>query len=132
MLYIVNIDSYTPEERDAFLHLKKLFDSNIVKFTIIIFTRGDELKKSKKTLEALLEEADEPFKEVQRECGNRVLVFNNIVRGMRDGQVKQLLEMVKKIAKENGENPYRCTVQDVVNTELERRATDRALSLIHI
>ena len=107
------------------MHLKDLFDPNIVKFTIIIFTRGDELNKKKMTLEALLEQADEPFKEVLRECENRVLVFNNEDRGKRDKQVSPLLEMVRKIAKANDEKPYSCTVQDVVNTKLERRVTVR-------
>ena len=123
ILYVLQIDRYTPEERDTFLSLKELFDPNIVKFTIIIFTRGDELKKKKMTLEALLEQADEPFKEVLRECENRVLVFNNEDRGKRDKQVNQLLEMVRKIAKANDEKPYSCTVQDVVNTKLERKVT---------
>ena len=125
ILYVLQIDRYTPEERDTFMHLKDLFDPNIVKFTIIIFTRGDELKKKKMTLEALLEQADEPFKEVLRECENRVLVFNNEDRSKRDKQVNLLLEMVRKIAKANDEKPYSCTVQDVVNTKLERRVTVR-------
>lgn len=125
ILYVLQIDRYTPEERDTFMHLKDLFDPNIVKFTIIIFTRGDELMKKKMTLEALLEQADEPFKEVLRECENRVLVFNNEDRGKRDKQVNPLLEMVRKIAKANDEKPYSCTVQDVVNTKLERKVTVR-------
>ena len=125
VLYILQIDRYTPEERETFLRLKELFDPDIVKFTILIFTKGDELMKMKLTLKTLLERADEPLKQVLQECGNRVLVFNNADSGKRDKQVKELLEVVRKIAKDNGENPYRCTVQDVVNEKLERRVTFR-------
>ncbi|KAK7092749.1 GTPase IMAP family member 7-like isoform X2 [Littorina saxatilis] len=131
VLYVLQIGRFTPEERETFMRLKELFDENIVQYTIIIFTRGDELKRKKMTLEQLLEQADEPFKDVMRECGSRVLIFNNENKGKRDKQVKELMAMVQTMLMKNNNEPYHCKVQEIVNTELERRATVRAKEKIH-
>ncbi|XP_076467488.1 uncharacterized protein LOC143298522 [Babylonia areolata] len=123
ILYVLQPVRYTPEERDTFYKLKELFDPNVTKHVIIIFTKGDEMEKNNITLQSLVEEADGPFKEVLEECGKRVLVFDNTKRDQK--QIDDLLEMVDKMWKENGEVPYTCEVQNVVNEKLEKWVTIR-------
>nr|KAG5702710.1 hypothetical protein BaRGS_013347 [Batillaria attramentaria] len=129
VLYVLKLDRYTPEEYSTYQKLKEVFDADIVKYIIIVFTGGDRLKNE--TLDDILENAGPTFRKVAEECGNRVIIFNNLDKKKnKETQVKKLLEMTQKVVRENGENPYRCTVQEKVGDKLEETVTNSVKSLV--
>ncbi|KAK7491133.1 hypothetical protein BaRGS_00017570, partial [Batillaria attramentaria] len=128
VLYVLKLDRYTPEEYSTYQNLKEVFDADIVKYIIIVFTGGDRLKNE--TLDDILENAGPTFRKVAEECGNRVIIFNNLdKKKSKETQVKKLLEMTQKVVRENNESPYRCTVQEKVGDKLEETVTSRVKSL---
>lgn len=131
VLYVLKLDRFTPEEFQTYQQLKELFDEDIIKFTIIVFTGGDRLKKDKQAMEDILESAGPNFKQVLEECQNRVIVFNNTEsKKNKEVKVKELLDMSQKITRASGEHPYRCTVQEKVGDKLEETVTTNVEELI--
>ncbi|KAK7491171.1 hypothetical protein BaRGS_00017608, partial [Batillaria attramentaria] len=129
VLYVLKLDRYTPEEYSSYQKLKEVFDADIIKYIIIVFTGGDRLKNE--TLDDILENAGPTFRKLAENCGNRVIIFNNLDKEKnKETQVKKLLEMTQKVVRENNENPYRCTVQEKVGDKLEEAVTNRVKSLV--
>nr|KAG5702719.1 hypothetical protein BaRGS_013356 [Batillaria attramentaria] len=117
ILYVQRIGRYTEEEFGVYQRLKAIFDDNITKYMIVLFTYGDDLEASGQKLEDLLKVAPKGLQQVVQECGNRCVVFNN--RNDKKKQVDELLEEVRKLRKTNEKPFYICSKYTHIGNRLE-------------
>ncbi|KAM9437330.1 GTPase IMAP family member 8-like isoform 6-T8 [Salvelinus alpinus] len=95
-------DRFTEQEKQVIEILEKGFGSGLAKHTIILFTRGDELKGN--SLEKLIG-GNRDLSRLVEQCGGRYHVLNNEARGSRD-QVTELMEKIDRMVEENGGTCY--------------------------
>lgn len=108
ILYIISLGNrYTEEDRGFYERLKSTLGPHLAQYAIIIFTRGDDLKRKNETIEGVLSRAPNHFLEVFEECGRRYLVFDNTADD-KQRQVDDLLQLVTKLNEAHGGIPYTC------------------------
>ncbi|XP_030592291.1 GTPase IMAP family member 9 [Archocentrus centrarchus] len=96
---------FTHEEREAFEWIKARFGPEMTRFTMVLFTCGDQLKG--KRIEDFLEESRE-LSEFVGGCHGGYHVFDNNGQGKPSecSQVEQLLQKVDQIVAKNGGGCY--------------------------
>lgn len=123
-LYVIGIGRFTEEDEGVYNRIKSLFDDRVTGYTIIIFTRGDELKRQNKTIKDVLSTAPDTLLKALDECDNRYVVFDNFADD-KQPQVNSLLQLVRKMSEGNGGTPYTCPkyeeVGEQINEEVARR-----------
>ncbi|XP_051741944.1 GTPase IMAP family member 8-like isoform X2 [Ctenopharyngodon idella] len=98
-LLVIRLDvKFTEEEKNAVKWIRKNFGEDAERYTIVLFTRGDQLDKP---IEEFLAK-NKQINELVKQCGGRYQVFNNI-----DGKQAQVTELLNKVdsmvEKNNGE-----------------------------
>ncbi|KAI0496166.1 hypothetical protein KFK09_022473 [Dendrobium nobile] len=124
VLMVFSISSrFTREEEAAIQSLKTLFGDKIVDYMIVVFTGGDTLEASRKTLKDYISRCPEPLKNIINLCKNRVVVFDNNTKDKikREGQLKQLISLVDSIAASNGGKPFSSKIFSQVKEGALRR-----------
>lgn len=122
-LLVVSIGRFTQEERDTVNLIKEFFGSKAEDFSIILFTRGDELQNE--TVESYIENDKEgSLKKMIKDCGNRYKVFNN--KDQSDDQVRELLSQVQLMMKENKQNCYTSEIFQEAEAAIQKE-TERIL-----
>ncbi|KAL6483821.1 hypothetical protein MHYP_G00086930 [Metynnis hypsauchen] len=97
-LLVLKLDRFTEEDRQTVKRLQWIFGDEASKCTIILFTRGDQLKQT--TIQEYLSEAGSELKQVMETCGGRYHVFNN--ENMADRtQVTGLMGKIFSLVSEN-------------------------------
>ncbi|XP_035771217.1 GTPase IMAP family member 8-like [Neolamprologus brichardi] len=104
-LLVLQIGRLTPEEKETLKLIKEGFGKNSEKFTIILLTGGDSLKRDDRSIEDYLEECDDLFKKLISDCGGRYHVFNNVDKENCQ-QVSELITKIDTMVKENGGNCF--------------------------
>ncbi|CAM4662379.1 unnamed protein product [Leuciscus chuanchicus] len=105
LLLLIPVGRFTQEEATAVKIIKETFGENSLKYTMVLFTRGDDLKN--KTIEKWLGNPEPALKNLIEACGNRYHVFNNNQTGDRT-QVSDLLQKIDDMVKANGDSYYSC------------------------
>ncbi|XP_067309668.1 uncharacterized protein [Pseudorasbora parva] len=96
-LLVIPLGRFTQEENDAVKIIHETFGDKSRMYTIVLFTRGDELKGRR--IEDFIEDNDS-LQYLVHECGSRYHVFSN--NETRDQtQVSELLEKIDCMLKEN-------------------------------
>ncbi|XP_062418626.1 uncharacterized protein LOC119224670 [Pungitius pungitius] len=105
-LLVLQISRLTEEEKETIELIKESFGKNAEKFIIILFTRGDDLKREQKSIdEYIREDCVEPFQRMIETCGRRYHVFDNIDEGNQK-QVSELKTKIEEMLKINGGSCY--------------------------
>lgn len=105
-LLVLQIGRFTPEEKETLKLIKEGFGKNSEKFTIILLTGGDSLKRDEVTIEEYIEKrCDHSFKKLIADCGGRYHVFNNCDK-QNHKQVSELITKIDTMVKENGGSCY--------------------------
>ncbi|KAK7166957.1 hypothetical protein R3I94_001375 [Phoxinus phoxinus] len=96
---VLSLGRFTREEMDTVDLIKKLFGHKAAQFSIVLFTRGDDLEDE--SIEDYVREIKSgELKKLIRDCGDRFLVFNN--REKQDKtQVTRLLNMIEEVKNTN-------------------------------
>ncbi|XP_052393395.1 GTPase IMAP family member 8-like [Carassius gibelio] len=96
---VLSLGRFTKESMDAMDLVKQIFSHKAAQFSIVLFTRGDELENE--SIQDFVNNYNCPeLKKLIRDCGNRFLAFNN--REKRDKtQVIQLLNMIEGVKNSN-------------------------------
>ncbi|XP_077081976.1 uncharacterized protein LOC143735697 isoform X2 [Siphateles boraxobius] len=105
LLLLIPVGRFTQEEEKAVKIIQETFGEKSLMFTIVLFTRGDDLKN--KTVEKYLGNPVSVIRNLIEVCGNRFHVFNNNQTGDRT-QVSDLLKKIDDMVKENGDSYYSC------------------------
>ncbi|KAL3067529.1 hypothetical protein OYC64_017285 [Pagothenia borchgrevinki] len=117
-LLVIRLDvRFTEEEKSAIKWVKDNFGEEASKHTLVLFTRGDELKG--KSIETFLFEGSE-LKECISGFTARYIVFENTCRDNRT-QVADLFEEIDKIVQLNGYHPYTWSMYE----EAQRKKNSR-------
>ncbi|CAL1535348.1 unnamed protein product, partial [Lymnaea stagnalis] len=96
---------FTAEEHETIQFLKQFFGENFVKtFCIALMTGGDNFerdsRKTKLTFPEWCDKQTGEFKELLKECNQRIILFDNVTENeeKKDSQVADLLKMVENLA----------------------------------
>uniref|UniRef100_A0A673KMR4 AIG1-type G domain-containing protein n=1 Tax=Sinocyclocheilus rhinocerous TaxID=307959 RepID=A0A673KMR4_9TELE len=96
---VLSLGRFTKEENDTMQLIKKIFGPKAAQFSIVLFTRGDDLV-SKSIEDYVKRSKSAELKKLIRDCGNRFLAFNN--REKQDKtQVTRLLNMIEEVKNTN-------------------------------
>ncbi|XP_026119542.1 GTPase IMAP family member 5-like [Carassius auratus] len=121
-LLLIPVGRFTQEEEKSLKIIQEMFGENSLKYTIVLFTRGDFLKN--KIIEQYLGEPGSTLKNLTEACGNRFHVFNNETRDRT--QVTDLLQKIDNMVKENGGSYYSCKMF----REMEREKQEQQKSIL--
>ncbi|XP_077081959.1 uncharacterized protein LOC143735687 isoform X2 [Siphateles boraxobius] len=116
-LLLISLGRFTQEEEKAVKIIQETFGENSLMFTIVLFTRGDDLDN--KSIEQWLGESGSALKQLIEVCKNRVHVFNNKT-GDRT-QVSDLLKKIDDMVKENGDSYYSCKMFREMEKEIQEK-----------
>ncbi|XP_051569476.1 GTPase IMAP family member 9-like [Myxocyprinus asiaticus] len=101
-LLVFSVDTFTLQDADVVSLYKQTFGENTMKYTIVLFTHGDELKY--KSIEQLIKQ-NVQLSNLVEECGGRFHLLNNKDPSNRD-QVIKLLEKIDRMMSENNNSCY--------------------------
>ncbi|XP_037638114.1 GTPase IMAP family member 9-like isoform X1 [Sebastes umbrosus] len=113
-LVIVQLGRFTEEERQTVKMIQETFGGDADKYTMVLFTYGDKLKKQ--TIEEFISKSKD-LPDIIEKCHGRYHVFNNEVDD--PSQVSQLLEKIDAMVEDNGGTYY--------TTEMYKRAEEETL-----
>ncbi|XP_076855441.1 uncharacterized protein LOC143510191 [Brachyhypopomus gauderio] len=103
-LLVLSVGSrFTQEEKEAVKMIQELFGYESRKYTMVLFTRGDDLKN--KTIEQYIEDSGQAVKDLINKCCNIYHVFNN-TNPKDHQQVTDLLRKINLIIGINGGKCY--------------------------
>uniref|UniRef100_A0A8C2FS37 AIG1-type G domain-containing protein n=1 Tax=Cyprinus carpio TaxID=7962 RepID=A0A8C2FS37_CYPCA len=96
---VLSVTRFTKEETETLDLIKKIFGHKAPQFSIVLFTRGDDLQGE--SVEDYVKRSNSAeLKKLIRDCGNRFLVFNNREKQDRT-QVTRLLNMIEEVKNSN-------------------------------
>ncbi|XP_055043837.2 interferon-induced very large GTPase 1-like [Misgurnus anguillicaudatus] len=113
---------FTKEEEESVKIIQETFGKNSLMYTIVLFTRGDDLKNE--TIEEYLGNSKSALKNLIEQCGNRYHVFNN--KNKDHTQVSALLEKIDDMVKANGGSYY----SSKIFREMEREKQEQQIKIL--
>eukprot|EP00850_Spirogloea_muscicola_P007031 SM000034S12785 [mRNA] locus=s34:735101:743257:- [translate_table: standard] len=109
LLVLSTRNRFTAEEAAAVDSLRVIFGDNVLNYTIIVFTGGDELEDSSDDyLSGCCESGAGPLEALLQRCGDRKFVLDNKTKDPKkqELQSQELLDMVERLVQSNGGQPY--------------------------
>lgn len=100
-LLVLRLGRFTQEEKDTVKLIQSTFGMDAAKYTLVLFTHGDKLKKQ--TIETFISKSEE-LQELTEACYGRYHVFNNHSKDQH--QTNELIEKMITMVIENGGGHY--------------------------
>ncbi|XP_056099418.1 interferon-induced very large GTPase 1-like isoform X2 [Rhinichthys klamathensis goyatoka] len=122
-LLLVPLGRFTREEQKSVKIIQETFGEKSLMFTIVLFTRGDDLKD--KIIDQCLGKPGSVIRNLIEACGNRYHVFNNNQTGDRT-QVSDLLEKIDDMVNANGGSFYSCKMF----RQMEREQQEQQMKIL--
>lgn len=120
-IMVVNLARFTEEEMKTIDHFVKYFGETVYQYFIVLFTRKDELDSENISLKSHLSDVPNKLKMFIEKCDNRVIAFNNKLKGTEsDAQVKELLEMIERNISKNGGKFYTNEAYQEAEREIQK------------
>lgn len=120
-LVVLKLDRFTKEEKDTVRIIQSTFGEEAARYSLVLFTHGDKLKKQ--TIESFISKSEELEEFIQVFYG-RYHVLNNRVRYQE--QIDQLLEKIDRMTVENVGGHY--TAQMFRSAKMASRKEKQRLS----
>lgn len=106
-IMVVSIGRFTAEEKETVNLFIRYFGKDIMRYMIVLFTRRDEIERSNQSLMEYVDNVPDFLKSILNQCENRVIAFDNYAtRIKKNEQVKQLLDLINKMVRKNGNSYY--------------------------
>ncbi|KAL1279084.1 hypothetical protein QQF64_025757 [Cirrhinus molitorella] len=116
---VLSVGRFTKEETDTVDLIKKTFGPKASQFSIVLFTRGDELQ-NESIQDYVKRSTNAELKKLIRDCGNRFLSFNNREKGEKT-QVIQLLTMIEEVRNSNQGQYFTNSMFEEAETSIKKR-----------
>ncbi|KYO30872.1 GTPase IMAP family member 5-like [Alligator mississippiensis] len=131
LVLVTQLGRYTEQDKAAMERVKAIFGCEALTFTIVLFTRKEDLGDG--SLAEYVKNTDNlELQTLIKACKNRYCAFNNkAAEAEREAQVKELMELIEKIVKENGGKycPYsQSNLDTMLNEENGAQMRDRRKS----
>uniref|UniRef100_A0A3B1J942 AIG1-type G domain-containing protein n=1 Tax=Astyanax mexicanus TaxID=7994 RepID=A0A3B1J942_ASTMX len=98
-IIVLSVGRVTKDDVETLDMIKTLFGPKAAMFSIVLFTRGDDLENQ--TIKEYVENCTiEPIRKMLRDCGERFMVFNNKEKQDRT-QVSEFLTQVEEMIDSN-------------------------------
>nr|XP_055033115.1 GTPase IMAP family member 9-like [Misgurnus anguillicaudatus] len=115
-LLVLAIGRFTKEEKVTVQKLQEIFGEDANKYTMILFTRGDDLED--KSIDEYVSEATADLKALVDQCEGRYHVFNN--RDKSHQQVSRLLQKIEDMVRDNNGQYFSNTTYQLLKKHKER------------
>ncbi|XP_068194160.1 GTPase IMAP family member 7-like [Antennarius striatus] len=100
-LLVLKLGRFTQEEKDTMRMIQSIFGEEAAKYSLVLFTHGDRLKKQ--TIEQFIAKSED-MQGLIETCHGRYHVFNNQVKDEK--QVEELLEKIDRMTLGNDGGHY--------------------------
>ncbi|XP_017293361.1 GTPase IMAP family member 7 [Kryptolebias marmoratus] len=124
-IIVLRVDKFTEQEMEVMKKMTNYFSDEVLKFTTVVFTHGDQLPEGMK-IEQFVSQSEE-LSRIVKKCGNRCNVIDNRYwKNSEDEyrsnkfQVKKLLETMDRIIEENNERFYTHGMLQKVTKDLQQ------------
>nr|XP_033500546.1 GTPase IMAP family member 9-like [Epinephelus lanceolatus] len=101
-LFVMELETFTDEGQDMVKIIKKTFGENMVDYSMVLFTHGNELQRATRTIEEFIGEGN--LKNFVEECKGGCHVIEN--EDHSPSQVTELLKKINYMVQENKGNFY--------------------------
>ncbi|XP_032363004.1 GTPase IMAP family member 7 isoform X2 [Etheostoma spectabile] len=103
-LLVIHVSRFTDGERKILKKLETAFGREVVKQTVVLFTRGGDLQHGGMSFKAFLRGCQPDLKKIVEKCGGRCVVFENSTSG--SDQVEELMQIVDRMLTERKKNVH--------------------------
>ncbi|XP_076100938.1 GTPase IMAP family member 9-like [Mytilus galloprovincialis] len=142
-ILIVGLNKFDESEIRAIDMYKNAFGEELMKYLIVVFTRGDELIRNGLLIKDYVNKFEEgPVKTFLADCENRYTSINNIATAdIKDKEANRILEMIFALEIQNGGKIYQNAefikaekevdnrIKEMVNKSTESLTHDAILAL---
>nr|XP_055050820.1 GTPase IMAP family member 4-like [Misgurnus anguillicaudatus] len=118
-LLVLRIGRFTNEEKKTVQKIREVFVGDSNKYTMILFTRGDDLDENKR-INDYVSEATPALKALVDECGGRYHVFNNKDKNRK--QVSTLLKKIQDMVRNNNGQCFSNTTYQLLQKYIPKEA----------
>ncbi|XP_012683929.2 GTPase IMAP family member 9-like [Clupea harengus] len=123
-LLMLSVGRFTQEERETVKMIQDIFGRYSKAYTIVGFTRGDDLMEDGIDIKKHIERSPPALQELIEDCSGRYHVFCN--RDKDTQQVRSLLEKIDRMIRQNGGSFYTTAMFE----ETEERIRAREMRLL--
>ena len=122
VVLVVGIGRFTKEVQDTLQYFVNAFGEGSLRYTIVLFTRQDELSKTNQSIHQYVDSVPNELKNILHQCENRYIAFNNDAVGQTETeQVSQFFDMVDSMLTRNGGSCYKNELYAEAEATLQRR-----------
>ncbi|MGH0149104.1 UNVERIFIED_CONTAM: hypothetical protein FKN15_014311 [Acipenser sinensis] len=123
-LLVMPLGRYTRHKRETVQEIQKMFSEEVMRYTIILFTRANELKKDE-TIEEYLERGSQELQELVKKCGG-YHTFNN--KEENPTQFTELLEKIESMVAVNGGSHYTDKIYQLAEAVIREERVSKGIS----
>lgn len=124
-ILVLSFERYTKEQDKAVQHFIDYFGENIFQYSIVLFTRKDDLDEDGKLLDDFIKTVPHTLQTIIEKCGKRVIAFNNRLKGdKRNEQARELLSMISKNVDKNNGDCYKNEMYEKAEKLLQKREAE--------
>ncbi|XP_076080048.1 GTPase IMAP family member 9-like [Mytilus galloprovincialis] len=106
-IMVVSVGRFTEEEEETVNLFIRYFGKDIMRYMIVLFTRRDDIERSNQSLMEYVDNVPNSLKFILNQCAYRVIAFDNYAaRNKKNEQVKELLDLINKTVRKNGNSYY--------------------------
>ena len=125
-LLLLTVGRFTQEERETVKMIQEIFGEYSKAYTMVGFTRGEELRDEGIAIEKYIEKSPPALQELIKDCSGRYHVFCNKDKDTQAQQVRSLLEKIDRMIQRNGGSFYTTAMFE----ETEERIKAREMRLL--